>query len=100
MELPNSIEEEIKDAKESFPQIAIQTTTNSFLSASYERTLYTRIKFTLTFPDDYPNRPLIVDIANVRICKCIFICICICVHALVFAFEFEFEFVPVSVLAE
>ncbi len=67
MEIPTSIEEEIKDARESFPQVDIQTATNSFLSASYERTLYTRIKITLTFPTDYPDRPLIVDITNVSL---------------------------------
>ena len=66
MDLPTNVDEEIKDAREAFPQVNIQTATSSFLNGSYRRTQYTRIKFTLTFPTGYPDHGLIIDIASVR----------------------------------
>ena len=66
MEIPTTVLEEIKDAKEAFPQINIVSATNSFLSGSYGRTPSTRIKFTLTFPSGYPEQhALIADITTV-----------------------------------
>ena len=65
-DLPTNVDEEIKDAREAYPQINIQTATSSFLTGSYQRTTYTRIKFTLTFPFEYPDHGLIIDIASVR----------------------------------
>lgn len=65
--IPTSIQEEINDAEQSYPQIHLQSKTTSFVSGSYERTIYTRVKFTLTFPDNYPDHALIVDIASVSI---------------------------------
>jgi hypothetical protein len=62
MELPKSVLEEAKEAREQFPTVNIDTVTNSFLIGSYSRTVYTCIKFTLTFPEEYPNKSLIVDV--------------------------------------
>ena len=64
MEIPTNITEEIQNALTLHPQIHIQSKTTSFLSGSYERTPYTKIKFTLTFPNGYPDHPLIVDITQ------------------------------------
>jgi hypothetical protein len=61
-EQPNSIASEIAEARSIFPSIKILTSTPSFLIATYERTPYTRIKMTLTFPQGYPSNPLIVNI--------------------------------------
>ena len=58
----SSISEEISEAKQLFPSVNVLTATPSFLIATYERTPYTRIKMTLTFPDNYPSHPLIVNI--------------------------------------
>lgn len=65
--LPTNVDEEIKDAREAYPQIDIQTATISFITGSYKRTEFTRIKFTLTFPSGYPDHGLIIDISSVRI---------------------------------
>ena len=57
--------EEIEDLKKNFPKpIDIQAATLDFLTFSYERTKnkYTRVKATLTFPEDYPSHALIVNI--------------------------------------
>ena len=62
MALPSSISEEVNEAKGLFPSIHVITSTPSFLIATYERTPYTRIKTTLTFPDNYPSHPLAVNI--------------------------------------
>jgi len=62
MELAASVADEIKELRESFPKLKIQTSTSSFLIASYERTPSTRIKFTITFPPGYPDHSLIIDI--------------------------------------
>jgi hypothetical protein len=59
---PNSIEEEIKEAIQNFPKLNIISQTKSFFTATYQRTIYTRIKFTITFPENYPIQPLILDI--------------------------------------
>lgn len=59
---PTSITSETTEAHLIFPSIKIRTSTPSFLIATYERTPYTRIKFTLTFPDGYPSHPLIVNV--------------------------------------
>ena len=61
-EAPTSISNEITEARAMFPKIKIFTSTPSFLIATHERTSYTRIKMTLTFPDGYPSNPLIVNI--------------------------------------
>lgn len=45
-----------------FPSVNVLTSTPHFLIATYERTPYTRIKMTLTFPDGYPPHPLVVNI--------------------------------------
>ena len=61
-ELASSVSDEIAELREVFPNIKIQTSTKSFLIASYQRTPYTCITFTLTFPEGYPDHPLIIDI--------------------------------------
>ena len=60
--LPSSISEEAVEAKHLFPSVKVLTSTPTFLIATYERTPYTRIKMTLSFPDGYPSHPLIVTI--------------------------------------
>jgi hypothetical protein len=62
IQLPTSLSEEIDELRKTYPKVIIHTFTPSFLTASYQRTPYTRIKFTLTFPEGYPDHPLIVDI--------------------------------------
>ena len=57
-----SIQEEVAEAKSMFPAVNVPTSTPSFLIATYQRTPYTKIKMTLTFPDGYPTHPLIVNI--------------------------------------
>ncbi|KAL7552359.1 hypothetical protein ACHAWF_015656 [Thalassiosira exigua] len=59
---PSSVRDEIAEAKRLFPQVTVLTATPAFLIATYERTPYTRIKFTLTFPDGYPAHPLIANV--------------------------------------
>lgn len=61
-DLPSSISDEIAELKTALPKVKIQTATNSFLIGSYQRTPYTCIKFTITFPSEYPKHSLIVDI--------------------------------------
>mmetsp|Transcript_6439 Transcript_6439/g.10078 ORF Transcript_6439/g.10078 Transcript_6439/m.10078 type:complete len:501 (+) Transcript_6439:218-1720(+) len=59
----NSIEEEVAEAQSMFPAVNVPTSTPSFLIAIYQRSPYTRIKMTMTFPDGYPTQhPLIVNI--------------------------------------
>mmetsp|Transcript_12170 Transcript_12170/g.19968 ORF Transcript_12170/g.19968 Transcript_12170/m.19968 type:complete len:485 (-) Transcript_12170:927-2381(-) len=58
----NSIQEEVAEAQSMFPAVNVPTSTPSFLIATYQRTPYTRIKMTMTFPDGYPTHPLIVNI--------------------------------------
>ena len=58
----SSIQEEVAEAQSMFPAVNVPTSTPSFLIATYERTPYTRIKMTMTFPDGYPSHPLIVNI--------------------------------------
>jgi HEPN domain-containing protein len=60
--LPSSIPSEVSEAQSMFPSVKILTSTSHFIIATYKRTPYTRIKFTLTFPDGYPSHPLIVNI--------------------------------------
>ncbi|KAL3782905.1 hypothetical protein HJC23_004884 [Cyclotella cryptica] len=60
--LPSSIPSEVSEAQAMFPSIKVLTSTPHFLIATYERTPYTRIKMTLTFPEGYPSHPLIVNI--------------------------------------
>ncbi len=62
MDLPSTVHDEIAEVRESFPKLKIKTSTSSFLIASYQRTDYTCIKFTLAFPDGYPDHSLIVDV--------------------------------------
>lgn len=61
--IPSCIADEITEVRRDFPSIKIQASTNSFLSGSYERSNpNTRVKFTLSYPDNYPDTPLIVNI--------------------------------------
>jgi len=62
IQLASSLSDEINELHQTYPNVIVQTSTPSFLTASYQRTPYTRIKFTLTFPEGYPDHPLIVDI--------------------------------------
>eukprot|EP00571_Detonula_confervacea_P001435 CAMPEP_0172323434 /NCGR_PEP_ID=MMETSP1058-20130122/48732_1 /TAXON_ID=83371 /ORGANISM="Detonula confervacea, Strain CCMP 353" /LENGTH=483 /DNA_ID=CAMNT_0013039429 /DNA_START=76 /DNA_END=1527 /DNA_ORIENTATION=- len=62
MSNPSSISEEISEAKNLFPSVRVITATHSFLIATYERSPYTRMKMTLTFPEGYPSHSLIVNI--------------------------------------
>jgi len=62
VELAASVSDEIAELREAFPTMKIQTSTKSFLIASYQRTPYTCIKFTLTFTDTYPDHSVIIDI--------------------------------------
>lgn len=65
---PSSISEEISEAKKLFPSIRVITATHAFLVATYDRSPYTRIKTTITFPkgespaECYPTHPLVVSI--------------------------------------
>jgi hypothetical protein len=61
-EIPSSVPTEITEARSIFPSVKLLTSTPSFLIATYERTSYSRIKMTLTFPDGYPSNPLIVNV--------------------------------------
>ena len=58
----SSVSEEISGAKRLFPSVNVKTATSSFLIATYERSPYTRIKMTLTFPEGYPSHRLVVNI--------------------------------------
>ena len=64
MDIALSISDEIAELRTSFPKVDIQTSTEDFLIASYQRTPYTCIKFTLSFPEGYPARPLIINVKN------------------------------------
>ncbi len=57
-----SIADEIDEAKDMFPAVNVLTSTPSFLIATYQRSPYTRIKMTMTFPSSYPEHRLIVNI--------------------------------------
>lgn len=59
---PSSISNEIREAKALLTSVKFITATTAFLVATYERSPYTRVKVTLTFPDDYPSKPLIASI--------------------------------------
>ncbi|KAL7435468.1 hypothetical protein ACHAXM_004669 [Skeletonema potamos] len=58
----NSIQEEVAEAQSMFPAVSVLISTSSFLIATYQRTPYTRIKMTITFPSGYPTHHLIVSI--------------------------------------
>ena len=59
----NSIKEEVAEAQSMFPNVDVLTSTSSFLIATYQRSPYTRIKLTITFPSGYPTQHhLIVNI--------------------------------------
>lgn len=59
-----SVADEIKALRQNFPNVTITSATNAFITASCERTRHTRVKVTITFPEGYPNRPLIVDVTS------------------------------------
>jgi len=59
-----SIKDEIENLRKNFPNVKIASATNHFLSSSYERTKYTRVRLTLTFPEGYPQRHLIIDVGT------------------------------------
>ena len=61
---PSSISEEIREAKSLLTSVNFVTATTSFLVATYERSPYTRVKLTLTFPDGYPSNPLIAMVES------------------------------------
>jgi len=61
-ESPSSVLDEISEAKKLYPSVNFLTSTSSFLIATYERSPYTRIKMTITFPDHYPSQHLVVTI--------------------------------------
>ena len=61
-ESPSSVLDEISQAKKLYPSVSFLTSTSSFLIATYERSPYTRIKMTITFPDNYPSQHLVVTI--------------------------------------
>lgn len=63
-ESASSISEEITLLRKKFPRVKIASSTNHFINASYERTKYTRVRLTLTFPEEYPNTNLIVDVGT------------------------------------
>jgi hypothetical protein len=48
--------------RKTYPKLNITTATSHFLTASYERSPYTRIRVTATFPDGYPSHALIVTV--------------------------------------
>lgn len=59
-----SVMDEIQALKKNASElkISIQSATSSFLTFTYERTPSTKVKATLTFPDDYPSHSLLVNI--------------------------------------
>jgi len=60
---PRSIAEEIAEAKRIFPVVLVKTATDSFVQCSYERSPYTRVRLTLSFPEGYPDgHQLIVSV--------------------------------------
>lgn len=59
---PSSVPEEVSEARGLFPSVRVLTSTPSFLIATYERSPYTRVKMTLSFPEGYPSHSLIVSI--------------------------------------
>ena len=63
-DIPTTISGEIALLRSHLPKVQITSATNHFLAASYARTKYTRIKITLTFPEDYPSQHVIVDILS------------------------------------
>lgn len=56
------VDREVAELGELLPQVEIKTATGSFVSASYIRTPTAAVKGTLTLPDGYPTRPLIVAV--------------------------------------
>lgn len=62
MDIASSMPDEVAELREALPNVKIQTSTTSFLIASYQRTPFTSIKFTISFPEGYPNNALIIDI--------------------------------------
>lgn len=63
-----SVLDEIASVKKNLPDIEIQTETSHFCTViySYAKLPHRRIKLTLTFPETYPSRALIVDVAAER----------------------------------
>ena len=59
---PSSVSEEISEAKKLYPSVKVLTATSSFLIATYERSPYSRIKMTISFPTGYPSESLVVVI--------------------------------------
>ena len=63
--LAGSVAGEVESLRRDLPRVEIQSATNAFLTATYGRTRYARVKVTLTFPDGYPaHHPLIVNVAR------------------------------------
>jgi hypothetical protein len=61
-----SVLDEIVSVKKNLPDIEIQTETSHFCTVIYAKLPHRRIKLTLTFPETYPSRALIVDVAAER----------------------------------
>jgi len=59
-----SVIDEIAAVEKNLPNINFQTTTAHFCTVIYSKLPNRRIKVTLTFPDEYPCRELIVDVAT------------------------------------
>lgn len=59
-----SVAEEVSSLRRNFPGVTISSATGQFITATYERTPHSRVKTTLTFPEGYPDHPLIVDVAT------------------------------------
>lgn len=60
-----SLSDELESLKTNFPKIQITSATCHFVTFTYERTIYARVKATLTFPEDYPAHALLVSISLV-----------------------------------
>jgi len=67
MDLPSSVEDEIAEIRKNYPKVNIKTSTKSFMIASYQRTQFTALTLTLTFPEGYPDHSLIIDINSDKI---------------------------------
>ena len=65
-ETVGSISDEIDNVRRRLSQIDLQSATTHFLTAIYQKTPTRRIKVTLTFPEDYPSRALVVNVAAER----------------------------------
>lgn len=61
------VNDEIQDLRRNIPKVQILTATKDFLTATYQRSPYTKVKLSLTFPESYPERPLIVTVTSDKV---------------------------------